>query len=358
MIPSIIETPGDAALLNLTSPSFHMRYPELSHRELIADDVLHAMEASWNVHSFPERPITLSLLKNVYVVEEGLVFDGAGNLYDGSITQHSPPEIDRGYAAVQAAMRSDDVHVVRDRAVLCKKRGAYNYGHWLIEMLPKAYLAKLYLGQDPLCYLVPSAESPLRQVISDSLSMLNIDASSVISLGQEPVHVDSLLLVEGLSHHGVFMSPLIMNCMDGLSARVPGRGIAKLFVTRAGTNVRRFVNEDEVAAKAQECGYTLIDPGAMSLADQIGAFKNAREIAGVMGAAMTNIAFAPRDACIVDLAPAAMPDTFFWFIAGLRGQSYCEIRCEQTGPLRGVAPWDTDLVFSRDDLSHVFRGGG
>jgi len=88
---------------------------------------------------------------------------------------------------------------------------------------------------------------------------------------------------------------------------------------------------------AEVSGFALVEPGRLSLAAQIAAFKNAKEIVGVSGAEMTNIAFAPRGARVMNIAPAGMPDTFFWFIAGLRGHTYAELRCAQTGPCRGVA---------------------
>jgi capsular polysaccharide biosynthesis protein len=354
MIPDIIETPSAARLLQLVSPSFTMLYPHLHHRQLIPDNVLRAMEASWNIGYFSERAVTFSLLKDVYVAQEGLVFDAAGRLFKGSITQHAGPEIERGYAAVQAAIGADAVPSLGAVSVLCKKRGVGNFGHWLMEMLPKAYLAKLHLGIGALRYIVPAAHGGLRQVITDSLAMLMIHEAELQPIGDEVWHFDSLVLVEGLTQHGTYMSPLVLNCMENLAASVRGAGFERLFVTRSGIASRRFVNEAEIEQLAKARGYRLIEPGGMSFVEQIATFKNAMEIIGVMGAAMTNIAFASGGARVVSIAPANMPDTFFWFISGLRGQHYTELRCAQTGPIRGVASWDTDLVLDANDLPHLF----
>jgi capsular polysaccharide biosynthesis protein len=200
---------------------------------------------------------------------------------------------------------------------------------------------------------VPAVEGALRQVIADSFAMLRIDASLVLRAGPEPVRFDRLILVEGLTHHGVYMSPLVLECIDSLSAGIDGTGAEKLFVTRGGPS-RRLIDEAEIQQRAVANGYTLLSPGNLPLAQQIAAFKNAREIVGVMGAELTNIAFAPAGARVLNIAPAGMPDTFVWFIAGLRGHSYSELRCAQSGPIRGIARWDTDLALDPSDLRDLF----
>lgn len=351
MSPQLIDFPAGARVLELTSPAFAMQAPALVHAELVPDDVIGAMQVSWNIPYFPERSVEVFLLEDVHVAEEGLVFDAHGRLFRGTITQHSQAEIDRGYAAVMAA---GSLPIRSGTFVLCKKRGADNFGHWLMEMLPKAHLARLYAAREGLRYVVPAARGQLAQVVTDSLAMLEIHEDAVLRADAGPLRVDRLLVVDGLTAHGVFMSPLVLNCIDALSARVKGGQPRKLYVTRDGLTSRRFGNEDAIQRRAEASGYTLLDPARLSFAEQVAAFKNATEIVGVMGAGLTNIAFAPRDARVLNLAPALMPDTFFWFIAGLRGQRYRELRCRQVGLSRGITPWDTDLALEPGDLDEIF----
>lgn len=354
-MPEVIDTPAGAQLLRLDSPSFRIAAPEIRHLEIIPDSVAQAMRVSWDRGTFPSGTVTFSLLEDVHVVEEGLVFDASGRLLKGSITQHAPAEIARGFAKVQTAMRDLSAPRRGGTLVLCTKRGARNFGHWLIEMLPKAYFSHRHLASHAPGFIVPAVDGPLREVIADSLAMLRIDASSVLRSGPEPVRYERLILMEGLTHHGVYMSPLVLECLDALAAGVDGKGPEKLFVTRSNLS-RRLVNEAEIQRRAVAKGYTLLTPGCLPLAHQIAAFRNARDIIGVMGAELTNIAFAPSGARVLNIAPAGMPDTFVWFIAGLRGHSYSELRCAQAGPIRGVARWDTDLVLDPNDLHDLFGG--
>jgi capsular polysaccharide biosynthesis protein len=83
--------------------------------------------------------------------------------------------------------------------------------------------------------------------------------------------------------------------------------------------------------QAASRNFSVISPYGLSLDEQIGLMRDARIVAGVMGAAMTNLIYAGKGTRAVLFAPCAMPDTFFWFIANLCRLHYREFRCAQTG---------------------------
>ena len=357
MRPTPISLPDDSVILSLTSPGFDAAYPRVFNKELIPEPILKSMEWAWNTPHFPERPVRVLRLADVWVAKEGLVFDCAGNLYRETITQHSEREIDQAHAAVLAAIEQGGPAAEPDTdgpVLLCKKRGIGNYGHWMMEMLPKAQLVHRLLPDLDVRFLVAHAPGHLNDSMAQSLSMLGIDLARTVVADDTPWRFADLLLVDGLSEHGAYMSPLVLDSADALAGCVPAAGTERLFVTRRATGFRRVVGEDDLIAHAQACGYTLVEPDALTLPRQVSLFKGATRIVGVMGAAMTNIAFAPPGARVVALTPAGMPDTFFWFIATLRGLDYAEIRCPQSGPVQGVMPWDTDLSLSPEDRDRIF----
>ncbi|OYD82287.1 glycosyltransferase family 61 protein [Azospirillum brasilense] len=357
MPPTPISLPDGAVILSLTSPGFDAAYPRVVNKGLIPPDVLEPMEWAWTTRRFPERPVRVLRLTDVWVAKEGLVFDRDGTLYRETITQHSAGEVEQARAAVLEAIGRGGPVAEPDAGgpvLLCKKRGIGNYGHWLMEMLPKAQLVHRHLPELGARFLVAHAPGQLNDTMAFSLSMLGIDLARTIVADDTPRRFADLLLVDGLSEHGGYMSPLVLDSAEAMAGRVPAAGVEQLFVTRRSTGFRRVVGEDDLIALAQSRGYAPVDPGALTLPQQVSLFKGARRIVGVMGAAMTNIAFAPPGARVVTLAPAGMPDTFFWFIATLRGLDYAEVRCLQSGPVRGVMPWDTDLVLSARDRERIF----
>ena len=359
MRPTVISLPDDAVILALTSPGFDAGYPRLVNKPLIPPPILQSMEWAWNTARFPERPVRVLRLSDVWVAMEGLVFDRDGNLYRETITQHSEAEVDLAHEAVLASIeRWADLGWDADRegpVLLCKKRGVGNYGHWMMEMLPKAHIVHSRLPELDARFLVADVPGRLRETMAHSLAMLGIDdLAQTLVADDTPLRFADLLLVDVMSEHGGFMSPLVLDGVDRVARDVVPAGAERLFVTRQATGFRRVVDEDDLTAHAEAHGYTLVDPGALPLPEQVALFKGATRIVGVMGAAMTNIAFAPPGACVVNLTPAGMPDTFFWFIATLRGLDYTEIRCAPSGPVRGTMPWDTDLILSPDDRDSIF----
>ncbi|MCW2240821.1 glycosyltransferase family 61 protein [Azospirillum canadense] len=357
MPPTPISLPDDAVILTMTSPGFDAAYPRVVNKELIPEPILQSMEWAWNTTRFPERPVRVLRLADVWVAKEGLVFDRDGNLYRETITQHSEGEIDQAHAAVLAAIGRGGPEAEPDASgpvLLCKKRGIGNYGHWMMEMLPKARLVHHHLRDLEARFLVAHVPGHLNDSMAQSLSMLGIDLARTIVADDTPRRFADLLLVDGLSEHGGYMSPFVFDSVNALAGCIPAAGAERLFVTRRATGFRRVVGEDDLIAHAQACGYTLVEPDVLTLPQQVSLFKGATRIVGVMGAAMTNIAFAPPGAQVVTLTPAGMPDTFFWFIVTLRGLDYTEVRCPQSGPIQGVMPWDTDLVLSPEDRERIF----
>jgi capsular polysaccharide biosynthesis protein len=152
------------------------------------------------------------------------------------------------------------------------------------------------------------------------------------------MYFENLVVVRGLTVHGTYMSPFSVMSANAMarraieaSADVPTLGHDKLFVKRVPgwRRGRDLHNEEEVARRLSNRGFWPVEPGTLSLDHQIVLFSRAKHVIGVIGAAMTNIAFCQPGTRITMLVPCAFPDTFFWFIAQHRQLDYLEVRCDQ-----------------------------
>jgi len=87
----------------------------------------------------------------------------------------------------------------------------------------------------------------------------------------------------------------------------------KIFVRRdVAPGRRKLLNQAEVESWFTARGYTPVNPGAMSFADQVMLFARASHIAGVEGGALTNLMFAVNARAVVMIAsPATRPERFF-----------------------------------------------
>ena len=326
-----MEPAAGAILISSRSPGFGTASPELEGGDLIPGPVRQACSA-WDQRSFAPREVEVRVVRDAFVAAEGLVFDRDGGLLASSIRQHEPEMIDVASRAVRDALAGEPVRRHDLPLVLGKKRGASNYGHWMIEMLPALHLALAHLDDERIGVLVHDVDDPLLgQMMQQTLRRLGIEDRRVRVSGVEPVRVRELIMVEGLTEHGTYMSPLVCDCHERLAHGIAGRGVERVFLLRGAGMNRRFRDETHMVRLAAERGFTVVSPAELGLDGQIALMRDARLVAGVMGSAMTNLIYARDGARATLFAPAAMPDTFFWFIANLRGLHYREIRCAQSG---------------------------
>ena len=327
----------------LPSPAVTLRPPVVRNAGLIPPDALAHMRPAWAGGGSGQRMVTMHDLRDVFVVGEGLVFGRDLAVLPASVTQHSPAEVEAGRQSVAAAVASRTLVPRTGRTLLCLKRGAANYGHWLAEMLPLAFL---WLGalQAGTCWvLAPAPGGALGQVVPDSLDLLGVPSAQVRAANGSPQWFERLILAEGLTWHGAYLSPLVIAALDRLARDVPPGPCRRVWVSRAGF-ARTLAGETELFRQLAAEGWAIAQPSGMRLRDQVALFKGARHIAGVAGAGLTNLAFAPPPARVTAFVPANMCDTFFWLLSELRGHDYTDVRCALAGTATGIQPWDATLA--------------
>lgn len=316
-------------LASVVSPGFEAAPPDVTNADLIPPAVLEAMSPGWFAGNFAEQKIHVVKLFDVYLTGEGLLFNSEKDVVLESITQYTEDAIIAARARVLAA---SDCPVEWGKAVLLRKRGDANYGHWFVETLPKLWIAEQYTDLD-VC-VVPGIGGPMRSVIDTSLALSGASHRIMKHNDAEVIFFKQLIFVHGLTNHGTYMSPLVFSKTDMIAPRRPQ--VRKLFVSRKGA-ARDLFNEEEVINRLLPFGFEIVHPGHLTLRDQIDIFSTATHVVGVMGAGMTNIMFCAPNTRIVNIAPASFPDTFFYFISLHRKLSYKEIRGRNVGNGEG---WD------------------
>jgi hypothetical protein len=337
-------------LFDITSPGFNTRYPHLINRELITPDALRVMEPRWTCDWFSPRKIKAFLLKDVYVAGDGIIFNRALEPFLPSLWPSPPDQVAAARVAIEAALANGTLPYHDLRAVLCRKAGNSNYGHWLIEMLPKAVIARQQLGAG-LGIVVHSGTPALLPMIDRSLELLGCPESLVIRAAEEPHHHRELVVLVGLTRHGGYMSPLAPAAVARMAEGIPsgpdqGR---KIYVSRIKGSQRQIVNQDDLLPILESRGFTIVTPGQLSLDEQCRSFRGARMIVGAVGADLTNLVFCETGARVVVLVPQGMPDTFFWFLAQHRQLDYTELRSPTQGPLTPRS-WNRDFFVRPSDL--------
>ena len=344
----------------LPSPAFDVAYPRIRNADLIDPRSLRAMEQSWARGTFPAREIEVFDIPGAYVVDECLVLDRDLRVVENASDPYSEEEIGRAIEAIRTREAAYRLPHYDRPGIIAKRRAANNFGHFLMEMLPMAVLGQTIAGTTDVWYVSHHTLAPTMDAVFRAFRLLGVPLRRLLVPGWlEPAWFDRLIIVRGLTEHGRFMSPLSIFGTERLVHAVAHAGATdtvneRLFIRRipGWGRGRDLLNEEAVARRLEAQGFRSIEPGGIALEDQISAFAAARHIVGVVGAAMTNIAFCRPGTKVTMLWPASFPDVFFWFIATHKRLDYLEIRGEQART-DGDEPWQHGFTLREDDIQYL-----
>ncbi|MBW8892421.1 MAG: glycosyltransferase family 61 protein [Burkholderiales bacterium] len=203
--------------------------------------------------------------------------------------------------------------------VLYAKAGASNWGHVLTDMAPKLVnLAKADLG--PVRLHVPAESAKFADFLGGIARALGIDAEIKVGRTAELMRFRRCLFLSPVAKHNIRKSPSLLALRDTALKMFGQAGERRIFVTRPANEQRSIINSQAIEAQFTRRGFEVVHP-AMPPAEQVALFSQARMIAGPLGAGLSNLIFAPRDAEILMIDPG-LTDCFFWDAAALIGQRF------------------------------------
>jgi glycosyl transferase family 61 len=212
---------------------------------------------------------------------------------------------------------------VDGRLGLLAARGDGNYYHFLHDVLPRlGVLEQAPEIAAPQRWYVP-VQTPFQQQLLD---LVGIPADARIDAAEHPHVRAQCLVVPGVPAMIEKNPPWVVQFLrDRLLPHAgPIQPGPPIFVTRGpSANNRTVTNEAEVLTRLVARGFVALDPGRMSVVEQIRAFAAAPVIVAPHGAALANIAFASPGSAVIELFPAGclLPD--FWRMAcGVPGLTY------------------------------------
>jgi hypothetical protein len=261
---------------------------------------------------------------NVHVLEKGTisfrmsgggrtefyVFDCSGNCID-----------DLSWGVVPFV--ASDVSEVRgDLGVLSDQfSGPMNICHFLADHLTRVHIydrisnrAKLLLADDHPYY---------REV----LSLAGLAERTIIPAAHAfTLRADRLLVSSNL--HRDFRHPAHWGsawATEFLRKRLvtdrPSEG-RRVFVSRKDASSRRILNGDSVEQEFLSRGFEVLSLTGLPAAEQIRIFAAAGWVAGLHGAGLANILFAPSAAKVLEIIPPFVATEAYWLLASQMGQQY------------------------------------
>lgn len=196
-----------------------------------------------------------------------------------------------------------------ETAVHIGARGNDNYGHFLVEQLPRLVLNQAAYPADATILLGERS----RGFAPPMLEYAGVDTARVRWIGG-PVRVRTLYWPTRTTWHRLVNSPHVFDFLRGLGRKSGLRALPErlLFVGRRDARTRRLVNDAEAFAKLEPYGFERVDPGHLPFQDQVRTFSSARVVVAVAGAALTNMVFMPPGGTVVMIGPSTSAGYFFW----------------------------------------------
>ncbi|HZU79694.1 MAG TPA: glycosyltransferase family 61 protein [Acidimicrobiales bacterium] len=191
-------------------------------------------------------------------------------------------------------------------------RGVDNYYHFLTDVLPRLELLRR-AGAGADRYVVERRTRFQREL----LDRLAVTDDVALSPSAHP-HVRAERLVAASLPDSHLQAPpwMVAWLRDTLLPESAPVARRRLYVTRGHKrNTRRVENEDAVLKLLAPYGFEVVDPGALSVAEQIDAFAGAELVVGPHGAGLTNIVFCPAGATVVELFPPDYVNVCYWNLA-------------------------------------------
>jgi capsular polysaccharide biosynthesis protein len=243
-------------------------------------------------------------------------------------------------AVVRIPARPDSIS---GSAILLSTRADINWFHWLIETLPKLFIADSSIDPGvPLLIssrIPPSAKESLallsqRQVIEfDDMKGVTLDELHIVS----PVIFNPDTLNMWLSENS---NQLNKDAITALRTTVLERLLPaendslypdKLFVARR-TGARGLVNGLSIRRMLRRRGFVSFEPETKSFADQVLAFNKARTIVMVGGASMANLIFCQNGAKVIFLSSTlVLPNRLVSVLADIASATVARV----AGPVVG-----------------------
>jgi capsular polysaccharide biosynthesis protein len=209
----------------------------------------------------------------------------------------------------------DPPQEVPGRLAVLAGRGDHSYYHFLIDILPRLAALEAPGVPEPDRWYAPLQHGfqsqilelagflPGREVIDADL-VPHVRAESLLT----PTFPDNHLRTPPWS-----VEFIRERLRDPALELVPGR---RIYVTRGtARNSRTVTNEIELREMLGDRGFSVVDPGALPVADQIRAFAEAEWIVSPHGAGLTNLAFASPGASVIEMFPPDYVQTCYWKLA-------------------------------------------
>jgi hypothetical protein len=188
--------------------------------------------------------------------------------------------------------------------------GPQTYFHWMYDVLPRiALLEQAGYVREGDRYLVPRLD---QRFAHETLTVMGIDPAACVQLeGPTLLEADRMAVSEGHRSYRRVEPWIPRFLRDRLMTEQPQTG-RRLYVNRRDTKIRKILNEDRLEVALASRGFESVSLASFSFAEQVRLFASADVVVAPHGAGLSNVAFCPPEASVVEFRDPA----WFWPVFG------------------------------------------
>jgi hypothetical protein len=260
----------------------------------------------------------------------------------------------------QALTACSTTDFIDESAIIIGRFGMRTWGHWLGELLPKIMCVE---ALQPLHYKylfpAPLISDPMLRSQRESLEFYGLDRERLLLVqpGRSYRFRELASVTSVWSDHMVH--PAAIELMRN-HANIPSEGVHRpdrIALLRRESSTRNLANLEEIQWFLLAHGWSIVDIGEQSFAEQVATFEAASAIISVLGSGLAGLPYAPRSVKVLTLAPIDWADGFFFAMMQNRDATLADIRgLKSPDDPRRVA--DARFCVKVEDIARGLRGLG
>lgn len=211
-------------------------------------------------------------------------------------------------------------HVPGSVLSLTARGTASNYYHFLYDAIARYGVFEESMPGEPVdAVVVPHRTRYQREL----LELAGIPGTYVEPQPGHTVAADRLL-VPSNPNWALQAPPAMVEWLrDRLPAKEPPDKPQRLFLTRGRVpQTRRYVEEEELLPELERRGFVRLDPGQLTVQQQIDTFHAAEVIVAPHGAGLTNVTFSQPSVRVLEMFPSTYVHRGLWAICQALGADY------------------------------------
>ena len=194
------------------------------------------------------------------------------------------------------------IRKIKGTALVLSTMGAgENYGHWIIDLLPRMGFAKYFgFDFDKVDYiLINKAIYPFQKEL---IKLTGIPNHKIIETGPDEHIQADLLIVPSNSHHSMYGFEFIRNTLISVKSKNASlKSERRIYLTRRNDRHRKITNEDALIELLQKYNFEVIELRDFSITEQIEIMSNTSFLISAQGSGLVNVIYLNPNSKVIEM---------------------------------------------------------